>query len=174
MASPLRIVPIGPLPAGAGEGLAARLATHGFDATVARAPGPQVASLVRPGQDRLDAHFALAALRREPAPRVLGLTALELKEDSRPTVYGLAELNGRVAVFSTHPFFRGGLAPAEAADRLAGAVLHELAHTFGMVHCRNHGCLMNATHEPASLRRLQPTFCDSCRRSWKSRGGWSR
>jgi predicted Zn-dependent protease len=174
VAAPLCIVPIGPLPAGAGEGLAARLEAHGFDTSLASAAGPQVASLVRPGQERLDAHFALAALRQEPSPRVLGLTALELKDHKRPTVYGLAELNGRVAVFSTNPFFHRGLPPAEATDRLAGAVLHELAHTFGMVHCRNRGCLMNATHEPASLRRLHPTFCDSCSRSWKSRGGWSR
>lgn len=169
MPTPLKVVPIGELPAGAAEGLAARLAEHGFDASVQGAPGPRVRELVGPAQTRLDAHFALTALRAEPAARVLGLAGIELKDAARPLVYGMAEVNGRAAVFSTRPFVGGGLTRDESLDRLAGAVLHELAHTFGMVHCRNRGCMMNATHEPASLRQLQPRFCPSCRRSWDVR-----
>jgi len=174
VAAPLRVVPIGPLPAGAAEGLATRLGEHGFAVSVEATPSPRIASLVAPAQERLDAHFALAALRREPSSRVLGLTAAELKDDSRPTMYGLAEMNGRVAVFSTRPFYQGGLSPAEALDRLTAAVLHELAHTLGMVHCRHRGCLMNATHEPAVLRRLQPRFCDACAGQWSPRVARSR
>jgi predicted Zn-dependent protease len=145
------------------------LAAHGFAASVEDAPGPRVQSLVSAGQGRLDAHFALAALRQQRPGRVLGLAGVDLKEDTRPLVYGLAEVNGRVAVFSAKPFFDRGLGPQESLDRLAGAVLHELAHTFGMVHCRSRGCLMNATHEPAVLRRLDPRFCASCQRSWRLR-----
>lgn len=167
--APLRVIPIGTLPAGAAAGLAARLGEHGFDASVEEAPGPRVAALVGAGQERLDAHFALSALRAERAGRVLGLAGVELKADTQPLVYGLAEVNGRTAVFSTRPFWGGGLAAEESIDRLAAAVLHELAHTLGMVHCRNRGCLMNATHEPAVMRQLTPRFCQACARSWELR-----
>ncbi len=169
MTATVRVVPIGVLPGGAADGLAQRLAEHGFEASVEPDPSPRVRSLLGPGQERLDAHFALAALRKEPHPRVLGLAGTDLKDDSRPVVYGLAEVNGRAAVFSVRPFVGGGLSAGESLDRLAAAVLHELAHTFRMVHCRNRGCLMKATHEPAVLRQLEPRFCANCESQWSSR-----
>ena len=171
MAPRLRIVPIGQLPDGAAEGLAASLSAFGFSAEVSAGAPRGVAALLSPGQKVLDGNFALAALRRDFTDRVLGLCALPLRDDTRPWVYGLAEVNGRAAVFSTDTFYRGGLSPAESVERLSGAVLHELSHTLGMVHCRQRGCLMSATHEPSAMRRLAPRFCENCTRQWKARLG---
>jgi predicted Zn-dependent protease len=164
----LRIVGVGAVEAPVLEGVGSRLAKHGFEPTVA-AGGPAVAALAGPGMRRLQALLALPALRKEPGDHVLGLTEFEVTDGVKEWVYGMGEVNGRAAVFSVKPFRAGGLDGERTLDRLAAAILHELAHNVGMVHCRNKGCLMHATHEPAAMRQLDLSFCASCEGSWKRR-----
>ena len=169
MARELFVLPIGQLPPGAAAGLAKRLEAHGFAAAVGRADGEAFHSLIPSNSSKVNAMFAIEALRREGGDSVLGLCALPLTDGRREWVYGLGEMNGRVSVFSIKPFRRGGLSLEEALNQLAPAVLHELAHNFGMVHCRRKGCLMHATHEPAAMRQLPQDFCEVCRPLWMSR-----
>jgi hypothetical protein len=164
----LRIVGIGAVDAPLLGGLGARLAKHGFEPTVGAA-GPAVEALVGPGMRRLQALSALPALRKEPGDHVLGITEFEVTDGVKEWVYGMGEVNGRSAVFSVKPFRGGGLDGQRTLDRLAAAILHELAHNVGMVHCRNKGCLMHATHEPSAMRQLDLAFCASCDRTWHRR-----
>ncbi len=161
-------MPIGPVERTVLEGVASRLGAHGFDPRVA-AGGPAVQALVGPGMRTLQALNALPALRKERGDFILGLTEFEVTDGVKPWVYGMGEVNGRCAVFSAKPFRRGGLPAERVLDQLAAAVLHELAHNVGMVHCRTKGCLMHATHEPAAMRQLSLTFCASCGREWRRR-----
>jgi archaemetzincin len=149
-------------------GVGDRLARHGFDPRVV-AGGPAVRALVAPGATRLQALMVLPALKKERGDHVLALTDLELTDGVRPWVYGMGEINGRCAVFSTTPFRTGGLSAEKLLDRLSAAILHELAHNVGMVHCRTKGCLMHATHSPAAMRQLDLSFCEACDRSWRRR-----
>ena len=169
MSRELFVLPIGELPPGAATGLAKRLEGHGFAAKVGRADGEAFRFLIPPNSSKVNALFAIEALRREGGDSVLGLCALPLTDGRREWVYGLGEMNGRVSVFSIEPFQRGGLSLEEALNQLAPAVLHELAHNLGMVHCRRKGCLMHATHEPAAMRQLPQGFCEVCRALWMSR-----
>lgn len=169
----LTVLAIGPVDRAVLEGVRARLAEHGFDAKVAEG-GPALRALVGPGMRRLQAPNALPALKREAGNFVLGVTELELTDGVKEWVYGMGEVNGRCAVFSTKPFRQGGLPRDRFLDQLAAAILHELAHNLGMVHCRTKGCLMHATHEPAAMRQLTLTFCEPCLRSWRVRRSRAR
>jgi predicted Zn-dependent protease len=164
----LDLVPLGDIDRRVVEGVGRRLARHGFDPRVVEG-GPSVDALVAPGTTRLQALMVLPALERARADHVLALTDLALTDGAKPWIYGMGEMNGRAAVFSTAPFRRGGLTQEVFLDRLSAAVLHELAHNVGMVHCRTRGCLMHATHEPAALRQLDLSFCGPCERTWRRR-----
>jgi len=168
MAPSLDIVAVGPVDRSVLDGLGARLGRHGFLPRVTPA-----SAALRGAYDarlpRLQALPILAQLRKERGDHVLAITDIALTDGTREWVYGLGEINGRTAVFSTEPFRRGGLTGEEFLDRMSAAVLHELAHNVGMVHCRNRGCLMNATHEPAAMRQLDLAFCPSCDRMWRRR-----
>lgn len=168
MAPTLEIVPIGAVEGALLEGAAARLAAAGF-ATSVGAGGPAVRALVGPGVRRIQALNAIPALRKERGDHVLGLTELPVTDGVKEWVYGMGEVNGRAAVFSAEPFRKGGLSGGKFLDQLSAAVLHELAHNVGMVHCRTKGCLMHATHEPAAMRQLALAFCGPCERSFRRR-----
>lgn len=159
----LEVVAIGPVDPAVLEGVGRRLEGHGFLARTV-AGGEAVRALVGPGMVRLQALSAIPALRREKGDFVLGLTDLEVTDGVKPWVYGMGEVNGRCAIFSTKPFRQGGLSGAAFLDQLSAAVVHELAHNVGMVHCRKPECLMHATHEPAAMRQLKRSFCESCER----------
>jgi len=168
MAPSLELVAVGPVDREVLEGLGLRLGRHGFAPRVAPA-SPALRGVFDARLPRLQALPIIAQLRKGKGDHVLGVTDMALTDGVREWVYGLGEINGRAAVFSTEPFRRGGLSEEEFLDRMSAAVLHELAHNVGMVHCRNKGCLMNATHEPAAMRQLELAFCDGCQRGWRRR-----
>ncbi len=164
----LEVVAIGPVDLAVLAGVGRRLEGHGF-LTRTVAGGEALHALVGPGMVRLQALSAIPALRREKGDFVLGLTDFEVTDGVKPWVYGMGEVNGRCAVFSTKPFRQGGLSMEALLDQLSAAVVHELAHNVGMVHCRKPECLMHATHEPAAMRQLKRRFCESCERQWLRR-----
>jgi hypothetical protein len=134
------------------EGLARRLGRHGF-APRLQEPSVALSAAFDRRLPRLQALPLLVHLRKERADHVLGVTDLALTDGVREWVYGLG----------------GGLSGEVFLDRLSAALLHELAHNVGMVHCRNGGCLMHATHEPARMRQLELAFCASCDATWRRR-----
>ena len=164
----LEVVAIGPVDPAILEGVGRRLEGHGFLARTVPG-GDAVRTLVGPAMVRLQALSAIPALRREKGDFVLGLTDLDVTDGLKPWVYGMGEVNGRCAVFSTKPFSQGGLSSGAFLDQLSAAVVHELAHNVGLVHCRKRECLMHATHEPAAMRQLERKFCESCERQWLRR-----
>lgn len=168
MGAPLDLVAIGSVSPSVMDGVAARLSKQGFD-TAVRAGGEAVQLLAGPRTKTLQAQTALSALRREPGKQTFGVTEIELNDPGHPFVYGMGELNGRASVFSLSQFRRGGLDEETLLDRFCAAALHELAHNVGMEHCRNKGCLMHSTHEPAAYRQLDMKFCASCSAMWRRR-----
>lgn len=164
----LEVVAIGPVDPAVLAGVGRRLEGHGFSARTVKG-GEGVGALVGPGMSRLQALSAIPALRREKGDFVLGLTDLDVTDGVKPWVYGMGELNGRCAVFSTKPFRQGGLSSEAFLDQLSAAIVHELAHNVGIVHCRKRDCLMHATHEPAAMRQLPRRLCESCERQWRRR-----
>jgi archaemetzincin len=111
----------------------------------------------------------------DPAPseadKLLGLTDADLFIPVLTFVLGEAQVGGVAAVVSTARLGRrydGTPAPADLLEaRLTKECLHELGHTFGLVHCPDPGCVMARSNAVADVDRKRAGFCRDCReRLW--------
>lgn len=98
--------------------------------------------------------------------RVLGVAGVDLFIPVLTFVFGEAQLDGRAAVVSAtrlDPRFYG--LPADERlqlDRLEKEAIHELGHTFGLVHCAAWGCVMRSSTYAEELELKTGSFCDEC------------
>ena len=167
----LAVAPFGPAP---GEVLSAMEAALGdaFRLPV-RPPGPDRRAGPRRSTptrgavelDRVPRGAAAAACR--PGPRgSSGSTERDLFVPVLSFVYGQAQLGGRVAVVSLarlRPEFHGlPPAPAALARRAATEAVHEVGHTFGLVHCLDRRCPMSLSIDLADLDGKTATPCAAC------------
>ena len=103
--------------------------------------------------------------------RVMGVTSFDLFLPIFTHVYGEAQISGRAAVIS---LFRlqsgadGGPVGQELfLTRSAKVAIHELLHTFGLVHCRHAHCLMRPVTKITDLDELPLILCRSCAQYWE-------
>lgn len=112
--------------------------------------------------------FLEALLGRMPpgAARLLGVTERDLFVPVLSFVYGQAQLGGSVAVVSLarlRPEFHGlPPAPAALARRAATEAVHEVGHTFGLVHCLDRRCPMSLSIDLVDLDGKTATPCAAC------------
>lgn len=83
-------------------------------------------------------------------------------------VFGEAELNGRVAVASYYRLRNElyGLPPNRplVVRRLIKECIHELGHTFGLVHCLSQACVMHTSTYVEDIDLKGEEFCVECER----------
>lgn len=109
-----------------------------------------------------------AILNPEPQAGVkrLGVTDVDLFLPVFAHVLGSAQLNGAAGIASTHrlrPEFSGESSnPQGLRLRILKEVLHELGHTFGLVHCGLSWCVMSASLLPEHVDLKDPSYCRSC------------
>ena len=108
----------------------------------------------------------LLAERPPRASRLLGITGRDLFVPVLSFVYGQAQLEGPVAVVSLarlRPEFHG-LVPDEPAlaRRAATEAVHEIGHTFGLVHCPDRRCPMSLSIDLGELDRKAAEPCLAC------------
>jgi len=103
---------------------------------------------------------------RRDGDRILGVTGVDLFIPVLTFVYGEAQLEGPAAVVSLHrlrPEAYGVLPdPALLFDRLVKEALHELGHTFGLLHCANPTCVMRASTYVEEIDFKSSAFCGPC------------
>jgi archaemetzincin len=123
-------------------------------------------------RSQYNSRLFLAQLLRDSASdsgRVLGLTGLDLFIPVLTFVFGEAQLDGRVAVISTHRLDNQlyGLPPAPDLlfDRICKEAIHELGHTYNLVHCHDGLCVMSSSTTVDAIDMKSEHFCDDCRRS---------
>ena len=98
-------------------------------------------SMYDPMRDQYSSRLMLSApLELVPAPdRVLGVTNVDLFMPILTFVFGEAQLGGRAALISTHrlsPTYYGiPPSPPVFCERAVKEALHELGHTYGLLHC---------------------------------------
>ncbi len=108
-------------------------------------------------------------LQRYPSPegKILGVSTSDLFVPVLTYVFGEAQLDGPVAVVSTYRLDERlyGLPPDPALleQRLIKEAVHELGHTFGLVHCRDQECVMHSSSVAEEIDLKSGDFCDRCR-----------
>jgi archaemetzincin len=98
--------------------------------------------------------------------KILGITEVDLYVPVLTFVFGEAQLGGKAAVVSS---FRlrdelYGLPPnpQRLRERLEKEAIHELGHTFGILHCRDPLCVMHSYTYAEEIDIKSKDFCKAC------------
>jgi archaemetzincin len=123
----------------------------------------------RPGRGQYDSGQLLLAGLHVASPgaaRVLMLTQCDLCVPVLSFLFGHAQLSGRAAIVSTarlrQEFYGFPADPDRLHRRLRTEVLHEMGHTFGLVHCPEPRCPMSLASSLQHVDRKLDTFCRGC------------
>jgi archaemetzincin len=165
----LYLVPVGPIEEGLLSSTAAALErTVGLASRrMSALEDPDYA--FDPKRNQFASSTILTRLMRQvpaDASRLLALTERDLFIPILSFVFGQAQLNGPAAIISLarlrQEFY--GLQPEEAVllARTVKEALHEVGHTFGLVHCENRMCLMSLSTNIRQVDVKGSDFCPSC------------
>ena len=99
--------------------------------------------------------------------RILGVTSGDLFVPVLTYVFGEAQLNGKVAVVSSHrlndEFYGLGADRKLLHLRLLKESVHELGHTFGLLHCNDYLCVMRSSTGVEEIDMKTERLCPGCR-----------
>lgn len=168
--------PIGSVNPAVLDHLRAQLGRFGEVALAAAAPLPSSAYDEEKRQYSASSLFELC--RSEPGDRILGVTEGDLYESQLKSVFGYAQIGGRVAVISTArlrgrprgPHAQPPPLPRRATrrqqrflDRCLKEAVHELGHTLGLPHDeRDPQCVMYFSVTLADTDRKGREYCAEC------------
>ena len=98
--------------------------------------------------------------------KILGIAGQDLFIPILTYVFGEAQLGGLVSVVSYYRLAneRYGL-PADRPlflDRLLKEAMHELGHTYGLIHCRTLNCVMHISTYVEDIDTKPAEFCREC------------
>lgn len=109
----------------------------------------------------VDTLFSSASLK------TLGLFNVDLFIPILTYIFGQAYLNGRTGIASFHRFNneRYGMKKDDGIllERMRKEAVHELGHTFGLIHCHVPGCVMRSSTYVEDIDQKNPGLCLACR-----------
>jgi len=111
----------------------------------------------------------LQLIKNAPADtvKILGVAAVDLFIPILTYVFGEAQLGGKGAIVSLHRLdCRLYGLPADdhlLRERLNKEAIHELGHTFGLLHCTTPGCVLNASTYVEDIDQKGDSLCAECR-----------
>ncbi|MFA9389738.1 MAG: archaemetzincin family Zn-dependent metalloprotease [Prolixibacteraceae bacterium] len=98
--------------------------------------------------------------------RVIGLFNVDLFIPILTFIYGQAMLNGRTGVVSAYRLDneRYGLIKNKELlfQRIVKEIIHELGHTFGLIHCHTPNCVMRSSTYVEDIDQKTKAFCKAC------------
>ena len=99
--------------------------------------------------------------------KTIGLFNVDLFIPILTYIFGQAQLNGKTAVASLYRLNneRYGM-PANdklLLERFTKEVVHELGHTFGLIHCHTPTCVMRSSTYVEDIDQKEAQFCGKCR-----------
>lgn len=98
--------------------------------------------------------------------KILGVTRRDLYSPIFTHLYGEAQLKGQCALMSLYrlrPEFYGFPPdPGLYLSRCRKEAVHELGHTFGLVHCRDRNCIMYPSSTIEDTDTKSEEFCPVC------------
>lgn len=94
--------------------------------------------------------------------RAVGLTARDITIPQLNFLFGMGRCPGKCAVISTHRLDYYCESRAQRHVRFAKLIIHELGHTFGLLHCRQPLCAMKFADGYATLDYTRVALCERC------------
>ncbi len=98
--------------------------------------------------------------------KTLGLFNVDLFIPILTYIFGQAFLNGRSGIASIHRFSneRYGIKADDTIfqERFRKEVIHELGHTFGLIHCHNPACVMRSSTYVEDIDQKSHHLCTKC------------
>jgi len=98
--------------------------------------------------------------------KILGVTELDLFIPIFTFLFGEAQLNGIGALVSTHRLHNQFYGIPENKELLENRLLkegiHELGHTFGLIHCFTLKCVMKSSTYVEEIDQKSMDFCRLC------------
>jgi archaemetzincin len=99
--------------------------------------------------------------------KTIGLLNVDLFIPILTFIFGQAQLGGRSAIASQYRLSneRYGM-PADdnlLLQRFTKEVIHELGHTFGLLHCHTPNCVMRSSTYVEDIDQKEAQFCEKCR-----------
>jgi archaemetzincin len=163
------VLPFGAVEPGALEAVERRAGSR-FGLDVRRLEAlPEPAFAWDPGRGQHDSTAILRRAleaRRPDACRILAVTEVDLFIPMLTFVFGQALLGGDAALISLarlrQEFYGFPPAPHRLAERAVKEALHELGHTFGLVHCPDRTCAASLSTHVQQIDAKQPEFCRGC------------
>ena len=130
-----------------------------------------LSSYYNPGRRQYDANLIIKAIS-ENVPdgfiKTIGLMRVDLYIPILTYIFGQAFLNGNTAIASLYRLRNElyGLKPDSDLlfDRFSKVVLHELGHTFGLIHCMDPVCIMRSSTYVEDLDQKEAHFCRHCKK----------
>jgi len=107
----------------------------------------------------------LLETRPRQSGKIVGITDADLFIPILTFVYGEAQLGGRAAVVSTARLIPDtGLRPDPhlLRSRVLKETVHELGHTFGLLHCPTPTCVMARSVNLVHVDAKEPALCHDC------------
>ncbi|HZL08847.1 MAG TPA: archaemetzincin family Zn-dependent metalloprotease [Prolixibacteraceae bacterium] len=99
--------------------------------------------------------------------KTLGLFNVDLFIPILTFIFGQAFLGGRTGIASLYRLSneRYGMIRDDRIllDRFRKEVIHELGHTFGLIHCSNPTCVMRSSTYVEDIDQKSQNICMSCR-----------
>ena len=99
--------------------------------------------------------------------KTLGIFNVDLFIPILTYIFGQAFLNGHSGIASIYRLSneRYGLKPdlAVMTDRIRKEAIHELGHTFGLIHCHYHDCVMRSSTYVEDIDQKGIHLCSNCR-----------
>jgi archaemetzincin len=109
----------------------------------------------------IEKHYA------DDVSKSLGLFNVDLYIPIFTYIFGQAFLNGRSGIASYYRLSneRYGMEADSnlLTERFAKEIIHELGHTYGLVHCHTTDCVMRSGTYVEDIDQKKLTFCPSCK-----------
>lgn len=121
-------------------------------------------------KDRLqyDSRIVLTHLMsaRPACLRLIAITRADLYIPVLQYVFGLAQMEGPCTLISLHRlcprFYDHPEDPELLMERALKTVMHELGHSFGLIHCRDRRCVMYSSVRVGDTDIKTMNFCPTC------------
>jgi archaemetzincin len=106
--------------------------------------------------------------------KTIGLFNVDLFIPILTYIFGQAYLNGRTGIASSYRLNneRYGIVTdgTASAERFVKEVIHELGHTFGLIHCHIPTCVMRSSTYVEDIDQKSSHLCIGCRDKYNSAG----